>query len=267
VQVTEQKLKDSSRTRVRPVFVSLLEKDSTGATWLPQLLQLAPRRDNLDRDVLRNPGQLLSGRPFEYRVAPPESLLRWLLKNPEALRHVLHRGKPGKAWDERRKLAGRRTRKAALRSALQALEVQGPADKSRPWWTLEGYTSVDCYFETDRLLLFIEGKRTDRLSDSTSWLKGRNQLVRNLEAAFQKAGKAGAVLLITEHEHVPFTLDDVAAGAPHLDTAAHRSLYDRYLGQITWPALCDSTGIEYAELPDTVDDLKLEPWNGYGLSQ
>ena len=63
----------------------------------------------------------------------------------------------------------------------------------------EGFTEVDCCIVTDRLVLLIERKRTEGLSESTAWYRGRNQLHRNLEAARELAGgREYAVIVIGE---------------------------------------------------------------------
>jgi hypothetical protein len=41
---------------------------------------------------------------------------------------------------------------------------------------VRGHTEVDCWLETERLLLFVEGKRSESLSASTHWYPKRNQL-------------------------------------------------------------------------------------------
>jgi hypothetical protein len=60
---------------------------------------------------------------------------------------------------------------------------------------------VDCCLEADKIVLLIEGKRTESLSESTAWYSGRNQLHRTLEAARDlAAGREFGVLVIGE-EH------------------------------------------------------------------
>ena len=59
-------------TRVRPVFQSLIERDRTGASWLPGLLGLATEQSNYATGLARNPGQLLADNiapvPFRDRT-------------------------------------------------------------------------------------------------------------------------------------------------------------------------------------------------------
>jgi hypothetical protein len=64
---------------------------------------------------------------------------------------------------------------------------------------IERFTSVDCLLETKSLLLLIEGKRTEAVSDSTDWFPGRNQVIWNLEVAQAlAAGRNFAVLICAE---------------------------------------------------------------------
>jgi hypothetical protein len=64
---------------------------------------------------------------------------------------------------------------------LEELERLGPKGSARKWWAFEGITKVDCWLETDRLVLFVEGKRTETLSKFTAWFPARDQLTRNLD--------------------------------------------------------------------------------------
>jgi hypothetical protein len=58
-------------------------------------------------------------------------------------------------------------RDEAQRVAQLAIETTLPRDSGRRWWAFEGFTSVDCCLESESALLFIEGKRTERLSKAT----------------------------------------------------------------------------------------------------
>ncbi len=95
-----------------------------------------------------------------------------------------HRVRYGATTQARREaligLKGDSARKAAQASALRALDRNGPKKSARQGWSFEGFTEVDCFLETDKLVLLIEGKRTENLAESTAWYSGRNQLHRNL---------------------------------------------------------------------------------------
>ena len=77
---------DSSKTRVEPVFKILMEKDSTGRSWLPQLLKLpvggnaVRTAQECDVTIVRN-----FWGPNERKLAPPISLLSWLIRHPQEL--------------------------------------------------------------------------------------------------------------------------------------------------------------------------------------
>ena len=93
---------NSSITRVRPVFRKLFGEDSTGTSWLPQILRLS-KPSTVSGAMLSEPGSMLPAvarkrpyadpiqgaigleRCFEFFVAPGKSFLRWLLAHPDRL--------------------------------------------------------------------------------------------------------------------------------------------------------------------------------------
>jgi hypothetical protein len=217
-------------TRVWPVFDFLFRRDKTGTTWLPSLIGLGSRADVVKPRLPANPGALdpklaefERGLPgplrkelgrelaaqvgriryaYEREVPPPSAFLKWMLEHPTQLTwpHVA----PGRecvfgaATQEKRKLL--LTGNLSVRpQALTQLKKAGPSKSQRRWWAFEGFTSVDCLLETETLLLLIEGKRTEPVSNSTNWFPARNQIIRNLEVAQTlAAGRQFAVLLCSE---------------------------------------------------------------------
>ena len=144
---------------------------------------------------------------------------------------------------------------AAQRQALNALEQKGAERAHGKWWSFEGTTSVDCYFETGKLILLIEGKRTEPLSTSVNWYPGRNQLVRNLEVAQELAGnKHFAVMVIAEEDIGPLQQAVIDSSLPHFSPQERQSLMSHYLGCLTWRQVCAAVNIPYESLPDTVPD-------------
>ena len=268
---------NSSVTRVRPVFRQLLGKDPTGASWLSQVLQLS-KSIGLSGTTRSEPGTVLPAvsekrryadpvqgnieleRCFEFSVAPGRSFLRWLLENPDRMTWPAsagHRVSYSATTQARREaligLKGDSARKAAQASALRALDRNGPKKSARQWWSFEGFTEVDCCLETDKLVLLIEGKRTESLSESTAWYSGRNQLHRNLEAARDlAAGREFGVFVIGEEEIPETALGSSEAGLPHLNTAGRAELMSHYLGTLTWSQVCQVTGMDYRSLPRNV---------------
>ena len=104
-----------------------------------------------------------------------------------------------------------------MAAALTELDQLGPSGSRRKWWAFEGFTEVDCWLETEKLVLFVEGKRTEPLSSSTHWFEQRSQLVRNLEVAGEIAnGKSAAVLVVSEEPIAELTDIIVAESTPAL---------------------------------------------------
>ena len=224
--------RNSSLTRVRPFFGQLIDKDPTGAGWLRELLGMTQAGQQLLGELDGDPGTLLAEcvkpRPyadrilqqtiglsacFEHPLPPAEAFLRWAIRNPDRLTW------PGWPHDPRTYGEDTQQRRENLfgvdpeRRAQVQDDAESELDKHRAagsrakWWAFEGWTEVDCCLQTDRLVLLIEGKRTESLSASTDWLPQRSQLVRNLEVVEALAGdRRGAVLLMTEVP-VPGVLD------------------------------------------------------------
>lgn len=276
-------LYNSSLTRVYPLFGRLISQDPTGHSWLPAILQLAYGTDPQPFPLPENIGSLLpdlvikhsiSGnalkyhgvdsidlpRCFEKSIPPSYSFLRWLIEHPERLTWPDH-GKArfsARTQNKREDLLGWRgidRQVIAQHEALNALEQTGAKRSQGKWWAFEGTTSVDCYLETENILLLIEGKRTEPLSASVNWYPGRNQLVRNLEVAQELAGdKPFAVLLIAEDNFDPLTPGIINISLPHFSSEERQTLMQHYLGCLTWRQVCDSVGVPYESLPDTVPD-------------
>jgi hypothetical protein len=208
---------NSSVTRVWPVFDSLFAADPSGVQWLNGLLRMAPR---FTWPVGRR------GIPQKYS------------DETQALRIKLKEG------DE-----------ATRNSAFYQLQAHGAAGARRKWWAFEGFTSVDCVLETEHLLVFIEGKRTEPISSATAWYPQRNQIVRNLEVASavaRAAGKDFAVIVCAEED---MELSDRAFsnGLPHLSIVERKNLRTHYWGCITWRQIVDRL-CPYLNLPRNLDE-------------
>ena len=270
---------NSSVTRVWPVFDFLLAKDPSGRSWLRRLIQLADRGANADLGELRALDATLARieRPipapithaigadaarrlgairnaFEAEFPPPAPFLRWLIEHPSNLTWPKAGGSEttfGTPSQElRRRLAEGDI--AVREQALRELETAGVERSRRQWWAFEGFTSVDCYLETEHLVLLIEGKRTEPIAAATNWYPERNQVVRNLEVARSCAAgrKNFAVLLCTERP-TSLPADCWDRSLPHLSAEDRAELKQHYIGCVCWPeiavALCGGLA-----LPDTV---------------
>ena len=288
VDAVTQPSVNSSITRVRPVFGQLLGKDPTGASWLPQVMQLSEssglsERARSDHGIVlpavsqkrwycdRVQGPIELERCFELRVAPSSRFLRWLLENTDRMTWPASAGHGATTRARREALFGRRGDAAqgeAQACALQLLERSGPEKSKRQWWAFEGFTEVDCCLETEKLILLIEGKRTESLSESIEWYLGRNQLHRNLEAARDlAAGREFGVFVIGEREMEETAFGSSKDGLPHLNSTERAELMSHYFGTLTWSQVCEVTGVDYRSLPRNVPRRVKPPGKGLCLSQ
>jgi hypothetical protein len=267
--------RNSSLTRVQPFFELLFDRDlaptatEDDPSWISQLLDAAPQGRRALGGIVDDPGQmlgvLLGPHPaakapracFEFDVAPSKSFLLWCVDHPEELTWP-----PGGNYGEE----ATRMRRALLRDTPPGRQAAQAAARvlvaSRPpttrgWWRFEGLSSIDCVIATDRLVVTVEGKRTEHLSPATHWYPKRTQLVRNLEAARELArGRRWATLLLSEEPEPAGTPDALAASvrdaAPHLDPAQREQLEAAYLGNLTWTDACAATGVDFDALPDRI---------------
>lgn len=275
---------NSSVTRVWPVFDYLLQKDSTGSDWLPDLIELAlrnsfskplalrvgkilPEISKFDRPIPGNMKRVLTidhmqaigslRNAFEVGVAPPYAFLRWALENPTKLSWPMGKDKR-RAYDpptqtlRERLVAGDPD---VRNDGIEALQRHGAAGSARKWWAFEGFTSVDCRIETYSMIIFVEGKRTEALSKSTHWFPQRNQLVRNVEAAAEQARKAGKefAVIVCAEKPLPVEDKDFDDSLPHLSTQECDELKKHYLGSVTWEQVRAELCPEIA-LPVALDD-------------
>lgn len=277
--------RNSSITRVWPLFDLLFARSPDGRDWLGRLISLAPNRDlaeaigskvdpiepELAQFGRKIPGQLAAElRPdqfvalgnlrnaFEQTLPPAAEFLEWLICNPDQLSWPDERSQK---WLKQREQT-RRSR-ALLKAhdeetkaeALRLLQIAGAAKSSKQWWAFEGDTNVDCYIETSRLLLLIEGKRTEEVSSKTDWFGARDQIVRNLEAAAASALQSGKhfAMLVCAESAVELSRGAVDKSLPHLRTEQRDALLGHYLGCVTWEQMRAEFCPEVT-LPDRIDD-------------
>lgn len=186
--------------------------------------------------------------------------LEWLIRHPDQLTWPTSKGIErtfGAATQKNReRLFGRcgtEQQRLAQEEALFALATDGPRGSERKWWAFEGFTKVDLCLQTERLVLFVEGKRTEKLTKSNDWFKSRSQLVRNLEVVRELAdGRAAAVLLAVEQPLPELSPAAFGASLPHLVPAERAVVRNGYLGQRTWLSICTTLGVDYDALPDVI---------------
>jgi len=244
---------DSSKTRVAPVFDALA---GGGKHWVPQLLQLAehsPNRaaiDGLNLEYL-NGGWGANETP----LAPPVGLLSWMIRNPSMLR-------PQKSdHPERLRLLDGDPQVTAL--ALDSLRASA---SHRAWYIFEGPTVPDAYIETPDALIVVEGKRTEaRPTTDTTWLSGRHQIWRHLDAAWERRARRQVFgLFIVEGTpgtgEVPavwraavedaLTPSALASSFPHRGPEERAAIAAALAGVTTWQRVLESFRLPSSTLVD-----------------
>ena len=279
--------KNSSITRVRPILLELLKREDDGAKRLHELLEISPGFKNLPAQIRNNPGIIISDcrrrkmvtdknvismkvpSAFEWEAPPPGEFLRWMIEHPEELTKPKNATTSEATTKLRASLLDRESPKhdETRNQALANLNSFGAIGSRKKWWAFEGFTYVDCLIETDSLVLFIEGKRTEDSSQKVSWYSKRNQIARNLECARQhalsgKKAKAFAVLMVIEegtmekHEgHVH--PDKLRESWPHYReaNAVQDELIQGFLGIVTWQQVMNVWKLDQDHYsPDTVSE-------------
>jgi hypothetical protein len=219
----------SGRSRVTPAFTRL--QANGGPAWAAELLRLA--------DGIQAPadiGPIVSISIEKERTVPPGSeRLAWMIRNAHLLSPV-----DGRRWREYRSRVIDNPRKE---DALRKLD-SGQTGGIDPKLKLEGPTHADCLIECTQAFVWIEGKRNDWLSPSIEWDVSRDQLARNLDAAWRLSKEEGKDFwLIICHErdlkhHERELVDGYRAGTwkagfPHL-TNEIRAQFMKKIGTLRW---------------------------------
>ena len=258
---------DSSLTRVGPIFDKLLERDSTGGTWLNNLLKLADPGQSPLPSI--SPLQRWGWGTSERGLHPPASLLKWLVQNPRTLKlDALKRSSPKVRQLRELLLSGdKETQQAAVD------KLRRP-HRSRGWFIFEGTTYPDVYLETETAIIVIEGKRTEAdITRDTTWMPVRHQVLRHIDSAWDIRGQRKVVGMFivegiggAEGEEVPQHWRTVCSETTKAETVAgslpHRSINERdqiaasYIGVTTWQRLCAEFHIPWEELPDQTPNMK-----------
>ena len=273
--------RNSSITRVWPVFLQLLDQDPADEGWLRDLLVFVGQTSDLASQMSKSDCVLahdlrrerLSSRYrpairlprcLEYDAPAPERFLQWLIRHPEQLNWgaLASSSDPISETEMRRKQL-RAGDQETIAVALENLALLGSRDSARRWWVFEGPTSIDCFIETQDFVIAIEGKRTEGgPSPSTSWFKQRDQIARNLEVVQSLAcGRRYGALLVVENESELSTADHgslakyIAPSLPHYDTNESDFLASHFLGSITWRQLCTATRLNFDSLPERSGDF------------
>jgi len=223
--------------------------------WLPRRMSMGGRGIP-PKDI----GSLQPGNPhFEFPATPPRDFLRWLVLHPDRL--VPPKYETAVATVQKRAALLARD-PATVRMALDAIDNPGLSHERR-WWCFEGTTMVDCAIITNRLAIFIEGKRTEvGPSSGVSWYPSRNQVVRNLDCARWYALEHDldyySMLVIEQceqgderwsHAEAVSSWKVMRASLPHLSEEQVREAGRHNLGWTTWQRIASEFGLPDALLP------------------
>jgi hypothetical protein len=120
--------------------------------------------------------------------------------------------------------------------------------------TLEGQTSADCLIECEYMTIWIEGKRTDKLSPGIRFDDKRDQLARNLEAAWIRAGneKDFRVIVCSEQPLTGYEKDLVEAYRSGTLTKAVEHLEDATREMFQVRLLC----LQWSQIADRWDGMR-----------
>lgn len=258
------RIRDSSKTRVKPVFDFLDVRYRNGSDWLPQLLRLPIG----GHGVHVNPNWSLTIEDKgwgdkEKKLEPPASLLSWLIRHPRMPSDSQLSEDPVKAQKRRELIEGSDIR---LREALSLLR-NNPSGED--WHIFEGYTQPDVFIQTPDIVLVVEGKRTEsETTKHTKWMPGRHQVWRHIDCAWEIKGKRevfgffiveGLGLSIDVPEkwiretEAAMSKEALASSLPHRGPEEQRTIHQCFIGVATWQRLCNEFGIDWSLLPDTTD--------------
>lgn len=255
--------RDSSKTRVQPVFDQLYKSDSTGQTWLPTLISLP-----IGGSEIRLPPHFDFGiqerawGKYEKKLEPPASLLSWLIRHPRPPVFGGLSKDPAKARKRLEWIQGSDIR------ISEALHLLRDNPSGEDWHLFEGFTQPDVFVQTPDLILVVEGKRTERKpTTSTKWMAVRHQMLRHIDCALEIAGDREVVgFFIVEGNadtgEVPAAWIDyarqtrapeaVASSLPHRSPEVQKGISSSFVGVTTWQRVCREFDLDWTNLPDGV---------------
>ena len=253
-------IRNSSRTRVAPVFNALLADG--GPEWVSRLLDLVardssgvPRWRGLDLSVCDHAWD--PERPLD----PPVALLSWLVRNIEPR----HDGRiSGSAEAVERRAALLRREPSVVRDALR--ELRRPSRNG--WHIFEGPTCPDAFIVTPDALIVVEGKRTEpEPTTYTEWMPVRHQMLRHIDAAWEVRGRRsvyGFFVVEADPMEDPIRVpnkwkafvertrspDVVARSLPHRGPEEQQGIVDAFIGATTWQRVVGEFGLRTELLTD-----------------
>jgi hypothetical protein len=266
---TARKQRDSSKTRVAPVF-SMLEGRTDN--WPAMILDLAADSISLIErpwiDLRMSPASVYFGdktaKRKERGFEPPRSLLEWLIHNVKDTGRRPLSANAIVALDRQRILD--RDPDAQSRAVI-ALDH---SRRDNAWCRFEGPTYPDAVIETPDALIVVEGKRTEGgPTTKTTWMLGRHQILRHIDGAFESKGSKrvfGLFIVEADRESDPqkwitAARETVSPAAiegslPHRSDQQRQAIESAFVGVTTWTAICRQFDISEALLPDRVSQIE-----------
>ena len=257
--------RDSSKTRVKPVFDKLYAAGQGELTWLSELLRLPQLAGGGGRkfDVGGSTLESYGWGESEKKLAPPRVLLQWLVACAERP----YDGNLGTGSETINKRTALLMRDRIVIGEALAL-LSRPTLPRRDWYVLEGHSQPDVYLQTPEVIVVIEGKRTERgPTFKTKWMRGRDQMIRHLDCAWEIRGtrKVFGFFLVegdggADAAAVPspwneassriITEESLTISLPHRTKREREEIRSCFLGVATWQRVCSEMGIDWCELPD-----------------
>jgi len=257
---------NSSKTRVYPAF-SCLVRNNLVEKFLERIGEFlvgdeAPKKSLPPFSSIKNirfEGYTnKNGEKGECGFGPNQDFLRWLLSCNDA-NFARMRKKPADCkrpddsssaddWRSWLLSPDKRQRAYALNNADE------PKAGLKKWFVLESPSRPDVVIETDSFVLVIEGKRTEPgITDHTTWMKHRDQMIRHMDGAYDYAKEKGREVygLYIVDDPGKYKFERYAGGPyrrgsskscweeslPHRSQDERKYLKEHFLGYILWTDL------------------------------
>ena len=254
--------KDSSKTRVAPIFDELQARDSEGVSWLQRLLSIPTQPGKVATPAsVKGSLEVARWADDEQALAPPQSLLRWLVENPSSLAPPKNFGTTSKSTHAKREalLAG----DVATRDEALHL-IESKPQQTKGWHIFEGLTYPDVYLQTEDVIIVIEGKRTEAgPTTSTQWMPSRHQMLRHLDCAWERRGPRqvyGFFVVEGAQDVIPevwkdacsatIATNNLEASLPHRAPDERQAIAQAFVRVTSWQEICRVFEIAFGELPD-----------------
>jgi hypothetical protein len=184
----------------------------------------------------------------EKALPAPRELLEWLILHVDPDK-TKPSGTPSEA-KQKRELLGKRDEA----TQAEARELVSKGSRARAWQNLEGASYPDVYLRTNRAVVVVEGKFTERAPTTNStWMNVRHQMLRHIDAAWDTRGRRSVFgFFVVEDTSAPGWANAVKQtiapealqdSLPHRSPAARASIAEAFLGITTWEQVREATGL------------------------